>query len=157
METIRELCEKSMRNGTFTTHYHAKWGNPVWGINEEDFTLTGNCRIKTAAGRNRNNAVMEIASNNNGRTFGITVKAYNTVIAAILVNPDREEAYIFEAVVTSRTDIEILRNVAEMLSSRGVAALVRRDGAWIHTGPIDYFDFKYVAKQQYNYCPTGNY
>lgn len=144
-ERVKDLCEKAIRNGDFTVHWHAKWGNPINGILEEDYYLTGNCKINTDSDRPRKNAVLRISRGDRPGWYNVEVWAYATCIATFALNADYEEAYIFDCCVTSRTDIAILRNVADMFGWNGVSSYIRTGMGWKNVGPMMYWDFKDTA------------
>ena len=140
---LLEYCNRAMSTSKMTTSYKDKDGNV--------FHLVGNHRITTNSGYARDNAIMNITSFNNGCTYECEVKAYDTLIAHMVLNVGSEEAIIYDATITSRTDISILRDVARELSAMGVSAVYLTANGWVTAGPIDYSDFKAVAKQNHQY------
>lgn len=140
---LLEYCSRAMSTSKMTTSYKDKDGNV--------FHLVGNHRITTSFGYARDNAIMNIASFNNGRTYECEVKAYDTLIAHMVFNVWSEEAIIYDATITSRTDIAILSDVARELASMGISASYFNGGDWITSYPITYSDFKVVAKQKHHY------
>ena len=154
MQTVKELCEEAIRNGDFTLHYHAKWGNPAYGVYEQDHYLTGNYPITTDKGRRRNNAVLRITKAKKPNWYDVEVWAYSTCIANILLDAVSEEAHILDCSVTSRTDITILRNVADLFGWKGVASIIRNGNGWKYAGPMTYSDFRDSAKYLHKYDLT---
>ena len=140
---LLEYCTHAMSTPKMTTSYRDKDGNV--------FRLTGNQRITTNFGYARDNAIMNIASFNNGRTYECEVKAYDTLIAHMVFNVWSEEAIIYDATVTSRTDISILSDVARELARMGISATYLTGDGWVTSYPITYSDFKVVAKQKHHY------
>lgn len=143
IKTIKEWCEEVMLREKKTLKYTDKDGIV--------HTLTGNQPIYTYWCNPRSNAIMDVVSLNNGRSYHIDVKAYSSIIAHLVVNPYTEEVFIAKAMVTSSTDARILSEVADMLSRLGVRAWFRRGNVLIGGGPIMYEDFKVVAKLAGNY------
>lgn len=143
MKTVKEWCEEAMVRETKTLKYMDKDGIL--------HTLTGNQPIYTYWDNPRSNAVMDVVSLNNGRSYRIDVKAYSSIIAHLVINPYTEEAFIVKAMVTSRTDARILSEVADCLSLMGVGAYYLKGKVWCGGGPITYFDFKAAAKASNTY------
>lgn len=140
---LLEYCNRAMSTPNMTTSYKDKDGNV--------FHLVGNHRITTNFGYTRDNAIMNILSFNNGRTYECEVKAYDTLIAHMVFNVWSEEAIIYDATITSRTDISILSDVARELATMGISAHYFTADGWVTSYPITYSDFKAVAKQKHHY------
>lgn len=142
-ETIMEWCEEAMLREKKTLKYTDKDGI--------EHILSGNQPIYTYWDNKRDNAIMNVYSLSNGRSYHIDVKAYSSIIAHLTLNPYTAEAFIHMAKITSKTDTRILSEVAYVLGRMGVSAYYRKNGSLIGGTPITYYDFKVVAKL------TGNY
>ena len=143
MKTVKEWCEEAMLREKKTLEYTDKDGIV--------HTLTGNQPIYTYWDNPRSNAIMDVVSLNNGRSYHIDVKAYSSIIAHLVVNPYTDDVYIAKAMITSRTDARILSEVAYALSLLGANTWYRKRGILYCDGPMVYDSFKFVAKA------TGNY
>ena len=142
-ETIKKWCEEAMLREIKALKYTDKDGIT--------HNLMGNQPIYTCCGNPRNNAVMNVYSINDGRTYHIDVKAYSSVIAHLVVKPINGDVYIAKATVTSRTDARILSEVARTLRSMGAAAWFHKAGMLNIDGSMVYNDFKTVAKEAGHY------
>lgn len=163
--TLRELCEKAVKSKVKEYRYHAVWGNPMWGRQDEWFTTLGNFPIYTRAGRKRANAALyiELDRKPNVNVYIIDVRAYGITIATMAYWCFDDEGvlsclYLDSCKVTSRTDITILSDVARMLNSMDMLIYVPdypHDGYTLEHP--SYSSFKRVAVADKDYQPTGNY
>lgn len=167
MLTLKRLCEAAVNSKVREYRYHAVWGNPMWGMQDEWFVTEGNMPILTRTGRKRSNAAImvekrqpELANNDYPVVYDVHVNAYSITIATLFVYVHEDATYvtIVKAKVTSRTDITILSDVARMLDEMGVRVnvLVKPYDSTRFERPT-YESFKRVAIENEDYQPTGNY